>query len=229
MYENTIRHFSGAQKTYFVPDDVKGKKLSLQDIHAAKDDLIKIKDPVTSKSDRRALKEGLLLRLSKSKFSNYIIDSPKDVQFFLKTSHEYRTFVTDFNILFATALRMPYRYFDKNITFETWIQVLEGREKRAKLNATHSNEISELARVRKETLARQNNELSAFLGGIDKVSQIDNLTIESLPIMTLNVIRSEKDEEKQAIKLREALMDFKANELAKYSVMGEGYVLPKSK
>jgi hypothetical protein len=222
-------YFSTNTKDYFTPADVKGDKLTLKDIHTNMEVVVKVKNPETTKAERKEAKNNLLLSLAKSKFPNLKFETEKDVHFHAKSSNEVRLFITDFSILFSTAQRMPHKYFAKNISFETWIKVLEGREKLAELNEKHSKEIAAFTQQRKTLLETQREESQQLLDNTSIVVQIDNLKLDHVPSELLEGARLVADAEAQAKKLREILMDFKAAELARFTKSPSDYKLPDTK
>jgi predicted ATP-dependent protease len=227
LIRKIVKRYVSTSREYYTPDDIIGSNITLEDIHNQKKMILDIKDPKTSKSDKKQLKQTLLLALAKEKFPHYELVEVNHIQYYSKLSSEFRTFVSDFNILFTTAMRMPHKYFDQKITFRVWVDVLEGRERRAILNAKHNSEIAKLAQERKDALTRQKAELDNLLANAKIVSQIDNLTLECLPVDTINAIRLITDAEAQAKKLKEELIEFKAKQLALYATSPSDYQLPK--
>lgn len=227
IFLRITKNFSTVSKGYYTPENVIGDKITLKDIHDEKAVILQVKNPETTKSARKEAKQGILVKLAKAKFPNLQIDKPEDIQFYAKTSSELRTFISDFNILFATAQRMPYKYFDNNITFEVWVEVLEGRERKALLSTRQSAEISKLADERKATLLRHSKETDELLGSAKTVVQIDALTVEHLPVEVVNIAKAVGDDEAQSKRLKEELIAFKAKELARYAKNPNDYLLPK--
>jgi hypothetical protein len=224
-----VRLFSSSGKDFYTPEDIKTGLITLADIHSAREEILAIKSPDSTKAERKQLKMNVLIRLSNEKFKEFTFSSDEDVQFYIRTSSTYAKFLSDFNVLFATAMRMPYKYFDSNISFNVWVSVLEGREKVSSMNARHNAEITRLADERKTLMEQQREEKSSLLDSAQMEIRIDNLTVDSLPASTLEKLKAIRDSEAQSKAIREALVDFKSQQLIAFSKQGSAYQLPGPK
>jgi hypothetical protein len=193
-------------------------------------DIKKLSDLSLSKSDRKKIRQDLILRLYNSLVDDANFQNYNELEAFLTLSKDGRDFVKNLRDAITGLTTMMSDYVDANISFDSWQAICDGREKVKKHNITKAIAIKNAAEVFRNIQNDWTIRDQEVMSTLPTEALIDRLNEEHLPIDTKKEISKYfSDKSVLAEKTKLEIRKFKADQLKEYQANRAGYKLPESK
>jgi hypothetical protein len=207
-----------------------GKQFSVKDLSEKYSEIKSLSDSNLSKSDRKKIRQELVLHLVNKKSDSLQFENYKQLENFLKLSPELRDYVKTLRDALTGMASMMTPYVDEAITFESWANIVSSREKIKNHSQAKAEAIRQAAMIFKKSQQEWSEKTEEVMKSVTMEGKIDGLTAETLPEKTkVELSLLTDDPEVIASKTRNALDKHKAGEIKKYENNPTSYELPGAK
>jgi len=207
-----------------------GLVVSTQELKNQFSNIKKLANIQLAKNDRKKVRQDIILAIVNIKNIGVEFTSYEQLAQYSKTSVELRELIKVIKDAVTGLSSMMDDYRDKNITFESWHHIVQGRDEVKKFNQDKS-EVIRLKALELTALQEDYKEKEKqLLNTLPMESKIDHLTIETIPKdRKVDLSKIVGDISKLSSETRRQLNIFKAEELKKYENSPGVYVLPERK
>jgi hypothetical protein len=205
-------------------------RISVKNLRKHFDEIKQITDASLSKSDRKKIRQTLVIRLVNELygFDEEVLDHAQ-LESLLKNSSGLREFVKGIRGAITGMTTMMGDYVDKGISFDSWQKITEGRDTLKAHYKTKAEKIKKAAKVLRDVQAEALELDESVIKTLPMEAKIDLLSSNSLPEeLKFQLSKLASDDVKHAEASKKMVASLRASEITKYQNDPSGYELPKA-